>query len=217
MTANSEKTRRLTRLALLIAIELIVGLLPFLGYIPLNPILNVTIIHIPVIIGAIIMGPKAGAMLGFFFGLTSFINATFLRPNPIESPIFSPFFNGGAFEGGWQSLVICFVPRILVGLVAGGLYLLLKRTKITSVISFAICGIAGSFTNTVLVLGGIYLFFRVPYAAAYGMSVDALYTTLMGIVGFNGVIEAIAAAIITAAVVKIVFSAGKKTGKRSEN
>jgi len=217
MTAVSGKTRRLTRLALLIAIELIVGLVPFLGYIPLNPVLNVTIIHIPVIIGAVILGPKSGATLGFFFGLTSLINATFLRPNPIESPIFSPFFSGGAFRGGWQSLVICFVPRILVGVAAGWLYIALKRTKIPSVVSLALCGIAGSFTNTILVLGGIYLFFRGPYSAAYGMTVDALYATMMGIVGFNGVIEASAAAIITAAVVKIVLAVGKNTGRRSED
>jgi uncharacterized membrane protein len=187
-----------------------------LGYIPLNPVLNVTIIHIPVIVGAILLGPKPGAFLGFLFGLTSLINATFLRPNPIESPIFSPFFAGGAFKGGWQSLVICFVPRILVGVFAGLLWMLLKRTKIPSVVSLALCGVVGSFTNTILVLGGIYLFFRVPYSAAYGMTVDVLYTTILGIVGFNGVIEAVAAAIITTAVVKIVLTIGKQKGKRSE-
>jgi len=196
----THSTKRLTQLSLLIAIELIVGLIPFLGYIPLNPVLNITIMHIPVIIAAVVLGPKAGGIVGFVFGLTSFINATWLRPNPIESPIFSPFFKGGEFEGGIGSLIICFVPRILVGVVAGYLFILLIKVIKNRSISLVIAGVVGSMTNTILVLGGIYIFFGKPYAAAYNMEFSALPAAIMGVVATNGVAEALAAGVVTLAI-----------------
>ena len=158
MNRKFSDTRYLTLLSLFVAIELVVGLVPYLGYIPINPLLNVTIIHIPVIIGAIILGPKAGGILGFVFGLTSLINATFLRPSPVESPLFSPFFSGGVFQGNFNSLLICFVPRILVGIVAAYVFIGLKKTRLPSGINLLATGIIGSLVNTILVLSGILYF-----------------------------------------------------------
>lgn len=195
------KTRELTRLSIFIAIELIVGLVPFLGYIPVNPTMNLTIMHIPVIIAAIVLGTKKGALIGFFFGLTSLINATWLRPSPIESPIFSPFFADGVFKGGWQSLVICFVPRILVGVVAGLVFLLIvkliKNRSVALPVALPVAGVLGSMTNTVLVLMGIYYFYGEPYSAAYEKTLEALWSIFMGIISVNGALEAVAAGIIT--------------------
>ncbi|MDP4153304.1 MAG: ECF transporter S component [Bacillota bacterium] len=195
--AVTKNTKRLTQLSLIIAIELIVGLVPYLGYIPVNPALNITIMHIPVIIAAVVLGPKAGGEVGFVFGLTSLINATFLRPNPIESPIFSPFFKGGAFNGGWGSVVICFVPRILVGVVAGYVFILLFKGKANRKLSLLVSGVLGSLTNTILVLGGIYIFFREPYAKANGMTVSAMLKIFMSVIGINGMLEAAVAAVLT--------------------
>ena len=78
-------------------------LLTFLGYIPLG-FTRATIIHIPVILASLLLGPKKGAALGFLFGLTSFINNT-MNPT-ITSFVFTPFYNLGEFEGGFGSVII---------------------------------------------------------------------------------------------------------------
>ena len=78
---------------------------PFLGYIPLG-FTRATIIHIPVIIGSLMLGPKKERRLGFVFGLTSFINNT-INPS-VTSFVFTPFYSLGEYSGGIGSLIICF-------------------------------------------------------------------------------------------------------------
>ena len=170
-----------------------------IGYIPLG-FMNATIIHIPVIIGAIILGPASGGALGFVFGLTSLINNTF-KPN-ITSFVFTPFYSlDPRFDGSFASILICFVPRILIGVISAYLYRLLSKTKLNKTAVLAITGFIGSMVNTVFVMGGIYLLFGESYAAAKDMGIEALLGVIMGIVGMNGVPEAIVAAILTSAVV----------------
>ncbi len=192
-------TRYMVFLSVMAAILLLLGLVPNMGYIRLA-VLSVTIIHIPVIIGAVLLDCKAGAILGFLFGLTSMITATFINPNPIESPLFSPFYTVGEFQGGWKSVLLCFVPRILVGIVAWVVSRALLKTKMPKSLSLGITGVVASLTNTILVLGGIYVLFRVPYAAAYGIALDSLFGVLGGVVLTNGLAEAAVAGILTAAI-----------------
>ena len=109
-------TRDMVQVALFAALIVALAFLPFIGYIPLG-FTKATTIHIPVIIGSILLGPQKGAVLGGVFGLTSLINNT-LYPTA-TSFVFSPFYSAGAFKGGWASLIICFVPRILVGVTPG--------------------------------------------------------------------------------------------------
>lgn len=97
---------------------------PFLGYIPLG-FTRATIIHIPVILASLLMGPKTGALLGLLFGLTSFINNT-VNPT-VTSFVFTPFYSMGEFSGGIGSVIICFVPRILTGVVPHYIYKLVKN------------------------------------------------------------------------------------------
>ena len=78
------------------AIIIAMSVVPFLGYIPLG-FMNATIIHVPVIIGALLLGPKYGAWLGFVFGMTSLIKAT-LTPT-VTSFVFSPFITIGGYSG----------------------------------------------------------------------------------------------------------------------
>ena len=81
---KSKKTQYMTSMALFLAIEIILVVTP-LGYIPIGP-LNATTMHIPVIIAGIVLGKKAGAELGFVFGLTSLIKAT-IQPGITSFPI----------------------------------------------------------------------------------------------------------------------------------
>ena len=71
----SSKTVGMVQVALFAALIIIMSVTPMLGYIPLG-FTRATIIHVPVILGSILLGPKKGALLGGIFGLTSFINNT---------------------------------------------------------------------------------------------------------------------------------------------
>ena len=101
---------RLAQLAMLIAIQAILTFTP-LGFIMIPPI-SITIMHIPVIIGAVTMGPLFGGILGASFGVMSMLKATFAAASPADI-IFSPFISGTPV----QSLILCVVPRILLGVI----------------------------------------------------------------------------------------------------
>ena len=192
----NQKTKRMTLLAMFLALEVILAFVPNLGFIQTGTI-QITTMHIPVIICGILLGTSAGAFTGFVFGAASFINATFLTVNPIVSPLFTPFYSNAAFESNWLSLVICFVPRILVGVVAALAYNGLSRVMHSKSVSMFIAAIAGSVTNTVLVLGGAYLFFGEQYSQAAGIS---MLDILAGIISINGLLEAVVAGILTVAI-----------------
>ncbi len=203
---TTEKTKGFVLTAMFTAIIFLLAFVPYLGYIPLG-VINATTIHIPVIIGAIFLGPKKGAFLGAMFGVTSLMNNTF-KPSP-TSFVFSPFMSAGLEENGFlaavKSLAVCFLPRILIGVTAYYAFVLLyKLTKNKKAISYIAGGLIGSLTNTILVMGGIYLLFGEAYAAARDIEFSALYGVIMGIIGANGVPEAIVACLITAAVCPIL-------------
>lgn len=188
------------------AIIIMMSVVPFLGYIPLG-FMNATIIHVPVIIGALLLGPRYGAWLGFVFGMTSLIKAT-LTPS-VTSFVFSPFVTIGGYSGNMWSMVIAIVPRVCIGIVAYYVYEMVMKVahklKGGQTISLWIAGIAGSMTNTLLVMNGIYIFFGESYAAASNKVVDHLYDVILGIILGFGIPEAIVAGILTAAIVKILM------------
>lgn len=199
---KNTKTLAMTQIALLGAVICVLAFTPGIGYIPLG-VTRATIVHIPVIVGSIILGPRKGAVLGFLFGLTSLINNT-INPT-VTSFCFTPFYNGGNF---W-SLVICFVPRILVGVVPYFVYEGLKRifNKLSGdkkggikPVSLALAGLAGSLTNTILVMTGIAVFFGDNYSAANEILPEALFSLILSVIGVNGLPEAIVAAVLTVAI-----------------
>lgn len=200
----------LVQVALFAALIIIMAFTPFLGYIPLG-FTRATIIHIPVIIGALILGPKKGATLGFVFGMTSLINNT-INPT-VTSFVFSPFYSLGEIHGGIGSVLICFLPRILVGVIPYFVYRFLKeKCKAPMGVSLGAAGLFGALTNTILVMGLILVFFKDAYAAANGIGSGAVYGFILSIIGINGVPEAIVAAIITACVGRILLRSKFVTG-----
>ena len=206
---TSKKVTKMVIAATFAAIIILMATVPFLGYIPLG-VTRATIIHVPVIIGAIVLGPSYGAFLGFVFGLTSLAVNTF---NPtITSFVFSPFYTLGDTGGNLWSLVICFVPRILIGVVSFYVYRLARKLCHSEAAALAAAGVAGSMTNTLLVMNLIYLLFGESYAAAKGISYEALYGVIMGVIGVNGVLEAIVAAVLSAAVGRVLIHFVKRAG-----
>lgn len=259
---RNNKTAELVLTALFAAIIIIMAFTP-LGYIPLV-VINATIIHIPVILGSLFCGPKKGGFLGFIFGLTSFIKNT-VMPTSLSAFVFSPVLavNMVGTSGIFKSAFICFVPRILVGVVPYFVYISVKKAVTSeqknlwttvfnimiglflligvrafllkvfaekaisapvilvisivagvlvfavlewttlkesgNVLAFIYAGVIGAMVNTILVMGSIFVLYKNAYADALSIEPGTVLGTIGGVISFNGVIEAIVAAIIVAA------------------
>ena len=198
LSKKKPNTLFIAQFAILLALEAIVCFTP-LGSIPIGPLVA-TLAMLPVIVAGILLGTGAGAAMGFAAGLFSFIVWTFRPPNPVTAFVFTPT----AAPGNFWSLVICFVPRILTGVVASLMFKLLSRLldgkKGATGVIYAVSGVLGSLTNTLLVMGGIYVFFGKSYATA----MDISFNLLLGIIGTtiltNGVLEAIVGGLVACGV-----------------
>lgn len=185
MALGREKSnaRRIALLGILTAIILIQNFVPFLGNLPIPP-LNPTIIHITVIVATLTMGTKDGMIIGAIWGLTRMFRAYAMPATPLDPLL-------------WTHPMIALVPRILIGTFTGWSYALVRKIiPSKEKVSMAIASVVGSFTNTILVLLFIALFFGETYAQAIDVDLDNLAGALAIIVGTNGVAEAVCAAII---------------------
>ncbi|MBM6842031.1 ECF transporter S component [[Clostridium] spiroforme] len=191
---KNRKTKNLAFMSLFIAIELLMVMVPFLGFIPIGP-LRATTLHIPVIIAAMTLGKEKGAGIGLVFGLSSLLINT-ISPT-VTSFVFSPL-----ISGSFMSALIAIIPRMLIGYVSGWIYEKWQWHRRTVVMT--VSAMMGSLTNTVLVLGGIYLIFGSQYASSIGQSYQQLLPYFLGIIMTNGVLEAITGTIIAVAVTKIL-------------
>jgi len=198
---NKKDTRWTVSVALMMAIIIVLANTP-LGMIQL-PIIKATTVHIPVIIGAIVLGPLAGAILGATFGVCSLISNT-MAPT-LLSFAFSPFLSTTGIAGCAKAIWVSVGCRIMIGVVAGWLWILLKKIRCNQNIALVLTGFIGSMTNTVFVMGSIYLLFAKQYAEAKEVAVSAVFGLIMGTVTASGIPEAIAAAILVFAIGKVVI------------
>lgn len=187
--------------ALMAAIVIVLANTP-LGMIQL-PIIKATTVHIPVIIGAILLGPSAGAILGAVFGICSLISNT-MAPT-LLSFAFSPFMSTSGIPGAIKALWISVGCRILIGVAAGWLWIALEKLKVNQLIALPVVGFVGSMVNTVTVMGSIYFLFAQQYADAREVAVTAVWGLIMGTVTASGIPEAIAAAVLVLAVGKVLI------------
>ena len=205
------KNANIAIMAMFTAIIIIMAFTPF-GMIQL-PLIKATIIHIPVIIGGILMGPMGGLYFGSLFGLVSFISNT-LTPSAL-SFAFSPLVAvPGTGAGSPLALLICFGPRILTAITPWLFYAAMKKLMpamkegVRAVI-LVISGAIGAITNTTLVMGLIYILFKGAYAGLKGIPVTEVKSVILGVVAANGIPEAIVAAIVTPVVCIIIFKITK--------
>ncbi len=198
MKSNALRIRQMVLVALFSAIEIILSLTP-LGYIPIGPI-RATTLHIPVILTGILLGKRSGAAVGFVFGFTSLMINTF-QPT-ITSFVFSPFISIGGSEGNLASLWIVFGPRILLGWLSGAFYDGLSRLKVNQGLAVILTSVLNTLCHTLLVMGSIALFFGPAYAAARGILYTQLLSVILGVITSNGILEAILAGILCAAIVR---------------
>ncbi len=199
-------TKWMVSVALMAAIVIVLANTP-LGMIQL-PIIKATTVHIPVILGAILLGPSAGAVLGAVFGICSLVSNT-VAPT-LLSFAFSPFMSTTGLLGAVKALWISVGCRVLIGIAAGWLFILLSRLKVNQLIALPVVGFAGSMVNTIAVMGSIYLLFASQYAEAREVGITAVWGLIMGTVTASGIPEAIAAAVLVLAVGKVLIQIFKK-------
>lgn len=191
MANESNKTtnvRFLTQLALLSAIIILMALTP-IGYIR-TPFLTVTLITIPVAVGAIILGPKGGTICGLVFGLTSFYTA-----------LTAPSVMMGAFMSVNPVFVaiLCIVPRILEGFLCGIIYNGLEKGLKNNPVKYYLAGLSCPVLNTLLFMTTLVLFF---YNCEYVVNLKEAFGTtnpfafVVALVGVQAVIEAVSCGVV---------------------
>lgn len=192
---QKKKAYRTAILGILMAIIFVQSMVPMLGFIPTG-FINITIIHITVIVAAIVLGPTDGAIVGLVWGIGTIIRALTSPTSIIDTTVFT-------------NPIVAILPRILVGLIAGWIYLYFKRHTQHKVLGMGIAAAAGSITNTVLVLVLMRLMYASTLSQAYAAQTSALNTILLAVVGTNGVAELIAAIIIAPAIATAILKTNK--------
>ena len=183
-TNSSSKTRRLVLIGALGGISIFLGI-SGLGLIRL-PIFSLTIMHVPVIIGALLEGPIVGIAVGLIFGLFSMYQN-------ITAPGLTSFI--------FWNPIVALIPRMLIGIVAYYSFKLLKSKIKSTGVCAGFAAIFGTLTNTIGVLGLTYILYLDRYAQAREISREAVAGTLLTVGLTNGVPEAIVSALITIPIV----------------
>lgn len=176
-----KKTNDLTILGIMTAIIIVMVAVPGLGYIPIG-IMNATIVHIPVIILAIVKGPKLGAILGLVFGVTSILNAI-LRP-VITSYIF-------------MNPIVAIIPRVLIGFGTGYIFLMLEKLGKNRSVNIGISAAIGSMINTIGVLSLVFILYGRDFLEKTGRSSQTILGALFTIAGTQGLIEMVVSVLIS--------------------
>lgn len=201
MNKKKKDTRWLTSVALMAAIVILLANTP-LGMIQL-PLIKATTVHIPVILGAIVLGPVAGAILGGVFGICSMVSNT-IAPT-LLSFAFSPFLSMTGLSGALKAVWISVGCRIMIGVIAGWLWILIKKCKLNPIIALPVTGFIGSMVNTVFVMGSIYFLLAREYAEVKSVAVDAVWGLIIGTVTASGIPEAVAAAVLVAFIGRVLL------------
>lgn len=201
MNTRKKDTHWLASVALMVAVVILLANTP-LGMIQL-PVVKATTVHIPVILGAVLLGPMAGSILGGVFGICSMISNT-MAPT-LLSFAFSPFMSMTGISGAVKAVWISVGCRILIGFTAGWLWILLSKCRMNRTAALAVTGFIGSMVNTVAVMGSIYKLLAIQYAQVKSVAVDAVWGLIMATVTASGIPEAIVAAVLVAVIGKIML------------
>lgn len=186
----SEKTRRLTGMALLTAIIIVLQVVA--SFVKFGPF-SITLALAPIIIGAALYGASAGAWLGFVFGMVVLI-ACILGWDMGGSILWNanPFFTA----------VICLAKGTLAGFAAGLVYRALSRNSVPATI---VAGIVSPVVNTglfVVALTGLFPDVLSAWATAAGK--DIITYILLGLVGINFILELLINMVLSTVIVRVV-------------
>lgn len=195
---QKNKTLEMVQLAILTAIMIVFAFTP-IGFLKIGAI-EMTFMILPVAIGATLLGPKGGTVLGVVFGLLSFAQC-FVAPSYFATIVIgiSPI----------ATFALCLVPRVLCGFLSGWVFKLLKRVDKTNVVSYFVTTLCTALFNTVFfTLGTALIFWKqeafVTAFAEYGLPTDSFIKFMVWLVAVNGVVEAVVNCILGGAIGKAV-------------
>lgn len=210
MHTKKRDTHYMATLAMLCGVLLVMGMTG-IGFIPF-PVIKATTMHIPVILGAILLGPAAGAVLGSVFGFCS-VWANTTTPG-LLSFAFSPFMSTEGIAGVLKSLWIAVGCRVLFGIVAGWLWKLCKKLLNQDYIALPVCAAVSTIFHTIFVMGSIYLLLAQQYAVAKNVAVSAVFGLIIGTITASGIPEAIVAAVLVTIIGKTLLHMMARLRKR---
>ena len=197
MNNNKTNVRFLAQLGLLAAIEIVMKLIG-LGSVPVGP-LYMSFLTVPIAVGAMTMGPAAGAILGAVFGLVSFKDAlsgvgmtgVFFQISPLNT------------------FVLCVVMRVLMGWCVGLLFRVLRRVDHKKSWSYFVGALSAPLLNTIFFMGYIVLvFYKTDYiqerVASLGVANPLSF--VVALVGVQGLIEIIVGCAVGGVLARAVAS-----------
>jgi uncharacterized membrane protein len=197
----------LVQLSLLVAV-LIIFDVTGIGYLRFGVATpEITIMLLPVITGAIMLGSAAGAILGAVFGLTSFIQC-------FGRSVFGGFLLG---INPFATFIMCIIPRIIVGLLTGLIFKSLHKIKKTKSLSYTIASIFAALSNTFLFVTMLVYFFGSDpiFAQQTGFDQVSLFAFFVGFIGPNGVLEVVISLVYGFIVGRICIAVEHKADNRA--
>ena len=189
--------RTLTRLALLVAIELVMKAVG-LGSVPVGP-LYMSFLTLPIAVGAITMGPAVGALLGGVFGLVVLLGGIF------------------GWDGGTVMLLmglnpigcilICIGKGILAGYLSGLAYRAIeKKSPLAAVVT---AGIVCPVVNTGLFILGMLVFYGSTLQSWAGGQ-NVIYYAIFGLAGINFVVELLVNLVLSSGITTVIKYAASR-------
>lgn len=201
---RNQKVLRLAMLGLFTALILVLSFTP-LGYLKAGPV-EITFIVIPVAVGAVLLGPSGGAILGAVFGMTSFIQA-------ISG--MSAFGAALMSVNGFYTFLMCLVPRVLMGWLAGVVFKAVAGDGENGRRQIIGCGaacLAAPLLNTILFISFMLLFFwKSGYIQGMANGLNIL-PFVFAFVGINGLIEMLSCLVLGTAISKALLTVRKSVG-----
>ncbi len=180
---------------MLAAIILLLTLTP-LGYLPIGP-LEVTIMMIPVAIGAMTLGIGSGVFLGGIFGLSSFFTCLgILRPSAFGQMLFA--------INPWATAIVCLVPRILMGLLCALLFKALYKKFGDKLGVYATVSASAALINTILFMGGLVIFFHGTMSEMAAGAGKSLFVYILAISVWNCLGEIAASVLLGTPIAKAI-------------
>jgi len=191
MQLNARKQiRKLTIHSMFIALIAIMGFVPLLGFLPIGAGVSITLIHLPVLLGAILLSTRSATLFGLTFGVVSLL-VVLTNPTPLPTDLF--FINP----------MISIFPRIIFGLCAGFILTFAKSFKgPLQWITISIGAFLATMIHTVLVLSMLWIFESAAFIETFGN----LFNLIWYILGLNGLLEALLAAVMIPALYITLFN-----------
>ncbi|MBQ3136768.1 MAG: ECF transporter S component [Clostridia bacterium] len=192
---NMASVLNLTLTAIFLAIIIVMSFTP-IGYLKMGTI-EISLLAIPVAMGAALLGVGGGALLGLAFGVTSLIQC------------FGMSAFGTALFGINPALtaILCIVPRVLVGVASAWVYKVLKKKNVQPNVTSLISFLTAAVVNTVLFVGLFIAFFgNTDFYAGLEtqFATTGVIAFFAAFVGVNGIVEAVASAAVGGALGSVI-------------